>query len=111
MYDHDWPGRYGYGGPPWSPFEHLMAAGLSALFWLLLLGGITWAILHYLRQAQATHMPSISDEPSAMELLRRRYVMGQLDVDTFEEMVTHLLASEERERAFAPPLDERSWRE
>lgn len=107
--DHDWHGFYG--GPPGSPFDHFLAAGFSALFWLVVLAGITWAVMHYLRQAQATQTPSLSAEPSAMELLRRRYVMGQLDVDTFEEMVTHLLASEERERAFAPPLDERTWRD
>ncbi|HLJ81864.1 MAG TPA: hypothetical protein VKT52_10285 [Ktedonobacterales bacterium] len=108
-HDHDWHGPYG--GPPWSPFDHFVAAGLSALFWLVVLVGITWAVMHYLRWAQAAQTPAISEEPSAMELLRRRYVMGQLDVDSFEEMVTHLLASEERERAFAPPLDERSWRD
>ena len=107
--DHDWHGFYG--GPPGSPFDHLLVAGFSALFWLLLLGGITWAVLQYLRHAQAAQTPSITDEPSAMELLRRRYVMGQLDADTFEEMVTHLLASEQREQTFAPPLNERSWRD
>lgn len=113
MFHHDWHGGYGGppGGPPWSPFDQFVVTGLSALFWILLLCGITWAVLQYLRRAQAAQMPSLTDEPSAMELLRRRYVMGQLDVDTFEEMVTHLLASEQRERAYAPPLDERSWRD
>lgn len=105
--DHDWHGLYG--GPSWSPFDHLVAAGLSALFWLLLIGAVTWAVMSYLRSAQAARTPSFPDEPSAMELLRRRYVMGQLDVDTFEEMVTHVLASEMRERTYVPPVDERSW--
>ncbi|HLZ21251.1 MAG TPA: hypothetical protein VKQ30_03925 [Ktedonobacterales bacterium] len=107
--DHDWHGPYG--GPPWSPFEHFVVAGFSALFWLLLLGGIAWAVMRYLRRAQAAQIPTLAEEPSAMELLRRRYVMGQLDVDTFEEMTTHILASEERERAYVPPPDEQSWSE
>ena len=103
--DHDWYGPYA--GPHWSPFGQFMAASFAALFWLLVLGVITWAVVRYLQRAQGVQTPMLSDEPSAMELLRRRYVLGQLDVDTFEEMVTHLLASEERERTYAPPRNMR----
>ncbi|MGH2514348.1 MAG: hypothetical protein ACRDHP_01705 [Ktedonobacterales bacterium] len=107
---HDWDGPHG--GPP---FDSFVAAGLSTLFWLVVLGGITWAILRYLQRERAARMQALSDDPSAMELLRRRYVMGHLDVDAFEEMVTHVLASEMRERTYVPPLDEqqseRYWSE
>jgi uncharacterized membrane protein len=108
--DHDWYGPP-YAGPHWSPFGQFMAASFAALFWLLVLGVITWAVVRYLQRAQGARMPALSEEPSAMELLRKRYVLGQLDVDAFEEMVTHLLASEQRERTYAPPLDKRSWSE
>lgn len=102
---HDWDGPHG--GPPFAPFDSFLAAGLSTLFWLVVLGGIAWAVLRYMRLTRAARMQALSDEPSAMELLRRRYVMGYLDVDAFEEMVTHVLASEMRERSYVPPLDER----
>jgi hypothetical protein len=37
------------------------------------------------------------EEPSALELLRRRYILGQIDVETFEEMLVEVLELEEQE--------------
>ena len=39
------------------------------------------------------------DELPAIELLRRRYVLGEIDADTFEQMVEHVLASELSEQS------------
>lgn len=97
--DHFWHGPSD--GPFWSPFGHFLAFDLSALLWLLLLGGIIWAVLHLMRRVQPAQAPSSSAEPSALEILRRRYALGQIDHAAFEEMTSHLLASEERDQ---PPI-------
>jgi hypothetical protein len=39
-------------------------------------------------------VPVVDAEPSAVELLRRRYVMGELDVETFDAMLHHLMVTE-----------------
>jgi hypothetical protein len=47
--------------------------------------------------------PLTADDPSAFELLRRRYVVGEIDTPTFEEMTGRLLLSERAEEQ-GPPL-------
>ncbi|HEU0028466.1 MAG TPA: hypothetical protein VFQ25_15240 [Ktedonobacterales bacterium] len=46
----------------------------------------------------------IADDPSAFELLRRRYVVGEIDTPTFEEMTERLLLSEQAEERMTPLL-------
>lgn len=48
--------------------------------------------------------PLLADEPSSFELLRRRYVVGEIDAPLFEEMTERLLVSEEAERRRPPML-------
>lgn len=91
-----------YAGSDWSLLEHLIAGGFSMLFWLAVLGTIVWAVWHYTRQINAAQPAALLDEPSAMELLRRRYALGEIDVETFETMTERLLVSEERERTHVP---------
>jgi uncharacterized membrane protein len=109
--DHDgyWgAGRFG-GAPgagpvPTHPWMGLLFMGIS-LAWLLGPLLITMAYLwyHNRRVALASHAPVdglIGDDPSALELLRRRYVVGEIDTPTFEEMTERLLLSERAEERY-----------
>ena len=82
--------RFGDGPHWWS----LAAMGFSTLFWLALLGMLVWAASRYLGRRQSEPVPVVDDEPSAVELLRRRYVMGEIDVETFDAMLHHLMVTE-----------------
>jgi hypothetical protein len=78
----------------------LLHFALSGVFWLALGGLLAWGLGHLLaRLQQAQPAPIVAqpaEEPSAVELLRRRYVLGEIDADTFDAMLSHLLASQER---------------
>jgi hypothetical protein len=83
--------------------------------WLALVGGILWALLR--RQSPtpiyssgpgrpeaapsepiAFREPAALPEAAAFEILRERYARGDIDSETFEEVLTRLLASERREK-------------
>ncbi len=101
---HEHFGHGFYAGPHWPLFERLLMGGLSTLFWLAVLGALAWAVLRFVRRREAARPPvAFENEPSAIELVRRRYALGEIDVETFEAMTVQLLASEERERAPLPP--------
>lgn len=96
-HEHFEPGFYA--GPHWPLWERLLLGGLSTLFWLAILGALAWAVVRFVRQRNAARPPvAFANEPSAMELVRRRYALGEIDVATFEAMTVQLLASEEQER-------------
>jgi uncharacterized membrane protein len=78
-------------GPHWWS---LAAMGFSTFFWLALLGVLVWAASRYLGRRQSEPVPVVDAEPSAVELLRRRYVMGEIDVETFDAMLHHLMVTE-----------------
>lgn len=82
--------RFGDGPHWWS----LAAMGFSTFFWLALLGVLIWAATRYLGRRQSEPVPVVDAEPSAVELLRRRYVMGEIDVETFDAMLHHLMVTE-----------------
>ncbi len=92
------PDRFG-GGPVWLP---LLFAGMS-LLWLVAPVMLTAAYLWWRRHhpaalAQPLVQPLIEDDPSSFELLRRRYVIGEIDAPAFEEMTERLLVSEHMEQ-------------
>lgn len=91
-----------YGGPHWSFFDQFITSGLATLFWLAVIAALAWGALRLVRRRNAAHQVAFADEPSALELVRRRYALGEIDVATFEAMTVQLLASEERERAVIP---------
>jgi putative membrane protein len=95
---HEHFGHGFYAGPHWSLLERLFMGGLFTLFWLAVLGAIVWGVVQFVRRRDAAPPVAFADEPSAMELVRRRYALGEIDVETFESMTAQLLASEERER-------------
>ncbi|MGZ3610736.1 MAG: SHOCT domain-containing protein [Ktedonobacteraceae bacterium] len=73
---------YGYGWP--------MMGGMLfwGLFCILLLALSVWALLHWMKRSspQSTPHPAVSDQLSAMEILRQRYARGEIDTPTFEQM-------------------------
>ena len=90
-------GRFGdgfYGNHWWG----LLSWGFSSLLWLALLGLIVWAAVRYFQRTQAPVRTLPPPAPSALELLRQRYVLGEIDLETFETMHQHIMASEEAER-------------
>jgi putative membrane protein len=84
---------WGYGWPMlWMAFWNLL--------WLVLIGLCIWMLVRWL----ATRSPrrddwhhSVAPEPSALEILRRRYARGDIDTATFEQMRERIIASGERE--------------
>ncbi len=74
------------------PFMALGIA-LQGGFWLLLIGGIVWAV----RQRQRHRTPSdlgaraMPRPRDALEILRERYARGEIDTAEFDEMVSRLV--------------------
>lgn len=99
-------GAHHFGGA-WG-FAPLLFVG-AVMVWLLAPTLITAGYLWYRsrrarRVAQSQPEPLIADEPSAFELLRRRYVVGEIDARAFEEMTGRLLVSEHVEERQTPRL-------
>ncbi len=104
---HEWyVGSYHhFGGPIWLP---LLFTGMS-LIWLVAPIVIATAYLWWRERRpaiarQPLGQSVLADDPSAFELLRRRYVVGEIDAPTFEEMTERLLVSEHMERQRQPSL-------
>ncbi|MGZ3666003.1 MAG: SHOCT domain-containing protein [Ktedonobacterales bacterium] len=103
---------YGMGFHP-NPFGILFGLGFMLLFWGLLFGIPAWFIVRRFgrnrwRAMAAPRYPtaqtvSAPPAPSAMEILRRRYVQGEIDHATFEEMMHNLAASLAREQQIPWP--------
>lgn len=103
-------GEFGHhGGPLWLPLA-LFAANL---LWPFVIGLLALATMRVFGQSKPESVEA-PQEPTAMEMLRERYVLGDIDAMTFEDMVYHVLRSEqiEREQLFlralpgAPPESE-----
>ncbi len=82
-------------GQDWWPGTLLST--LSTMLWIGLFLGLAWALLRWL---SPYILPMIADifgmertEPSALEILRRRYAAGEIDAVTFEQMRERLEAS------------------
>ncbi|HEY7357598.1 MAG TPA: SHOCT domain-containing protein [Ktedonobacterales bacterium] len=92
----------------WGPGYGWAGFGMM-LFWtlvfLVLVGLMVWAIA---RGWQSRNLPMPppgmrppQEEPSALEILRRRFARGEIDAATYEAMRERLEASRENER---PPI-------
>jgi putative membrane protein len=93
------PFSHGFGGP--FGF-HLLGAGLMTLFWLALLGLLVWTVLRLARGRpsrlagapwQGYAAPPQYNGPTATEILRQRYARGEIDADTYQQMLERLQAS------------------
>lgn len=100
MDDIHWHHFYDYGGgsalPAWATVAMF---ALSVLPWLVVPGLFVWAASRWWAMQQPKVEPAIEPPPpiSAAELLRQRYVLGEIDAATFEEMLERVLHSEAQE--------------
>jgi hypothetical protein len=91
--DHFGPGVFGPGG-------HELAALFflgTTLLWIVAPLALTALYLWWRRRQARPLLAGEAGAPSAFEQLRRRYVVGEIDVATFEEMTGRLLLSEHAE--------------
>lgn len=80
-----WYGSDGWAGFFWMVFWMAVWLGLTAL--------VIWAVLRPLLQQGIPHRHEWriqSNEPSALEILNRRYARGELDATTYKQMREHL---------------------
>lgn len=68
--------------------------GFWTVLWVVLLGLVLWGVLRLLARrpgASSAHVWRIqSDEPSALEILNRRYARGEIDAADYDEMRARL---------------------
>ena len=100
------------GGHLWMGLAFM---ALSLLLWLGIPALLVWAALRWvaprLRGLGLTGAAPVA-QPSAIETLRHRYALGEIDTTTFEQMVERILASEARERQGEQPIaPSESWQE
>jgi uncharacterized membrane protein len=90
-HEHSW--AYGYGHPwghefVWWP--GMLLSALSTLIWVALFIWLAWLLLRwiipYLMPMFAGTFGMAPENPSALEILRRRYATGEIDAVTFEQM-------------------------
>jgi hypothetical protein len=96
---HYWPPP-NYGPPlgPYSALAQLIYMGLANLFWIGLFGMMVWAVLRSIPSLNRRSLSAPEEEPSALERLRLRYILGQIDIDTFEVGLVEVLELEEQDR-------------
>ena len=97
MHDH-WFGPHNVGPAPlWAS---ALLGGFSLLWWIGLPLLRVWAGSRLLGQRPPAPPDSLLEPvgPSASEMLRRRYVLGEIDAHTFEQMLERVMFSEEQER-------------
>jgi hypothetical protein len=87
-----------YPGPVLPAWATVLLYGLSILPWLIVPGLLVWAAVKWMALQQPRPEPAVElSAPSAAEMLRRRYVLGEIDAMTFEAMLERVLYSEARE--------------
>ena len=65
--------------------------------WVLFLGALLWGIVYFFMRRPTRPIEESwriqPGEPSALEILNRRYARGELDPGTYEEMCVRIEAS------------------
>lgn len=89
----------------------LMALGIALQwgFWLLVIGGIIWAVSQRRRHLTPSDRgaPVMPRQPvTALDILRERYARGEIDTEQFDEMVRRLLTTDPHNHPY-PPNDPR----
>ncbi len=73
---------WGYG----SAWTSILWMGLGLLLWLAALGLIIWAVARMLGNRGTFTRSAAVNGPSALEILQQRYVRGDIDATTYEQM-------------------------
>ena len=77
-----WQG-YGYGMMgPWMMGGFGMM-GFMSIFWIAALGLIVWLVVAAVRRPSDSH--SSAGSGSALEVLKKRYARGEIDIEEYEE--------------------------
>lgn len=63
----------------------ILAMLLNVAVWVLLLGGLIWAVSRIFNRRAPSSGP-VEHGPSALEILRQRYARGEIDEATYERM-------------------------
>lgn len=74
-------------GPMFDGMHNGWLWGMPAfgfILWILLIGGVLWAIAHFQRGSTSPPPPSEPNE-SPLEILQRRYAQGELSTEEYEE--------------------------
>ncbi len=107
VYGHPWGGGF-----LWWP--GMLLTVLSILFLVVLFIGLALALLRWIMPAVRPMLIAWFGvepaNPSALEILRRRYAAGEINSDTFEQMWERLVASY-RQVGNGKPLDDYSYQE
>jgi putative membrane protein len=87
----------------WYFWPHFLGAGLLALVWVGLLGLLIWALLRLFSGRSRMSVPAgtpwqsygtpPAEGSSAIEILRQRYARGEVDAETYQQMLERLQAS------------------
>jgi putative membrane protein len=80
-------GAFGWGG--------MLLMQLSMVLWVVVIGVLVWALVRWLGMQSSSSGPPPAGPagPSALEILRQRYVRGEIDLTTFKQMYERLEGS------------------
>jgi putative membrane protein len=59
---------------------------VMVLFWIVLIVGAVWLVRSFFPTGQQPSASSTRSEPSAGEILKQRYVRGEITKEQFEQM-------------------------
>jgi putative membrane protein len=76
-------------GYSWNWGAMLLMGGWM-LLWLLVLGGVIWALARVLMRSSQPATPGGQAPDRALDLLRERYARGEVDAETYESMRARL---------------------
>ncbi len=86
-------GMMGFGGMgPWMMGGYfgqgygLGGSILSLLFWVLILGGGALLVVWFGRQSSPSSSSRTGSEETALEILKRRFALGEITREQFEQM-------------------------
>ncbi len=71
--------------------DHWMYGGFMWVFWILMLAGLIFLIWWIVRQSQSR---SSSREEDALDILKKRYAKGEIDLEEFEQKKRDILSQD-----------------